>query len=94
MLEMLLPLLVTGIVGALLVPIGKLLLNANAWVDGLSDWVKRLIMAALAIGSTWLVAHSGISLPENLLVMDSTTLSALLTWAVSLAVHAFTKKSA
>jgi len=92
MLEMLMPVIVAAVMGALLVPVGKLLLNLNAGVDGLDPWIKRAVMLLLGLVAAFLTEKSGIAVPENLLMMDSVTLQGLLTWAVSLGVHFMAKQ--
>jgi len=84
----------TFLIGHLTVPIGKVLLNLNTWVDHLPDLVKRLLIAVIAAALTALgvaltqFAPAGFQVPTDLTSLSSpTVLATLLATLVAFVKH-------
>ena len=78
MLEQILPLLISALVAALVVPVMQGLKKLSAFIDTLPSYAKRVIVILLAYGTTLAFSAIGAPIPEDVLNMDGEAVSAVL----------------
>lgn len=76
------------IVALLTVPIMGKLKKAVRWIDNLAAGFKQILVVLIAAGLTWLGATINVALPVDLSLFTEADISALLSAAMALGIHA------
>lgn len=91
-LQKLLPVLLPLLLGLAVAPVMQMLKRASTWLDMQSPVVKRVVVALLSVGATFLAKATNLPIPEDVLSMNGEVVTALLTALAAFLTHKLVKK--
>lgn len=81
------PILISAIAAAVVMPLFQWIKKASAWVDGLPSWLKQVLVVGLAAVSAFVTKLTGVPLPSDVFGMDATALQTVVTSLLAFLLH-------